>query len=129
MELEIVSVENDTDIPEKERVEISVKKTTNLMGYAIVDNTYDEQVGLSNTYRHFYKFPNWAVKYNDIVYLYTGVGENIREDYTIGGFEIHHLYCGRDSVIWNKDGDVARLLKISETHTFIVPPVKSILKK
>jgi hypothetical protein len=81
--------------------------------YLVMDSTYTEDGKLSNELRHTFWFRSFPVKKGDYIRLRTGPGtyEVIDNDQ---GTRTHHVYWGLKETIWNKDGDVAVLFRISE---------------
>jgi hypothetical protein len=101
---------------ETERITLVVLKDTNLDQYVIIDNTYDSAGNIVNKERHAYWFPNQLVKTNEWVRLYTGKGTYSFTKEVRGGVlkNIHNFYWGLNSSVWNKNGDEAYVIHLSD---------------
>lgn len=112
MSLQIVKVVAE-EKQDEEFVRLKATASVNLENYAIVDNTYSHNGGVSNIHRHFYRFPNKLIAKGDYVRLYTGKGEPKTILNKDGKYSVHYLYWGSEAGIWNKKiGDVVELLKV-----------------
>lgn len=112
----------------EELVMFSVTSDCNLSHYMVIDTTYDEQDKVSDLHPHLFHFPSRVVAGGDTVFLYSGVvvEEEIEPELVIdedGGEKYNHVFhWGAANNIWNKTGDVGRLVWIGGGETFIVPP-------
>lgn len=123
-ELQILSVENDSD-PSKEIARVKVVSAGSAGGYAIVDNTFDEEEEPSNEFRNIFIFPAIEVGVKDFIRVYTGEGSYSKNPNNAGGF-IHQLYWNSDRCVWNdKEGDEATLIKFSVVNRVTVPAKKN----
>ena len=96
MSLEIIKVINK-ETPEEEFVRLKATVDVNLENYAVIDNTYASNGGVSNIHRHFFRFPNKL----DYVRLYTGVGKPKAIKHK-EGYSSHYFYGGSKECIWNE---------------------------
>lgn len=101
---------------ENEYIRISVEEDCWLDDFLIMDNTYNDEGGISNKSRHVYQFPLHKVWAGEIVYLYTKKGKNVvpdsdKKDRTL------RFYWGLGRSIWNIDGDTVHLIKIDKRES------------
>ena len=99
-----------------EYVRIDVEEECWLDDFLVMDNTYNENGGVSNKYRHVYHFPFEKVYPGDKIKLYTKEGRNSIPYYT-GINRTISLYWGLGKSIWNKDGDIIHLIKIAASES------------
>lgn len=118
-ELDIEYAYNQGDI-DGERVRIKVKEDCWLDDFLIMDNTYNENGGVSNKYRHVYQFPCHRVNVGDTVYLYTKKGKKVVPDDNEKNRTLR-FYWGLGKTIWNQDGDTIHLIKIDRSESKEIP--------
>lgn len=108
MSLEIYSLKNIGDA-DKEMISLKVLESCNLLGYAIVDNTFTSKGEQSNIHRHIFLFPSFQVEKGDYVQLYTADGkrESVKNK---AKTTTHKFYWNSDTAIWNDTGDTAHLI-------------------
>lgn len=123
MSLQLLEVINDKK-PQGEVVRLHAKADVNLLGYAVVDKTFDVSGKTSNEFRHIFPFPDTQVKKGEYVRLHTGTGKYARvenSDNTV----THHFYWQSGDCVWNdKGGDVATLFHYTVVDSVTVPAVK-----
>lgn len=113
MSLQIVEVRDKGDL-ESERLLLKVNEDINLKGIVVMDNTYNSDGELSNIGEHAYKFPSKDIEKGDYIFLFTKIRPNnaLTESEKEGGNPVsHYFYWGRDTTVWNIDGDVCTLLR------------------
>ncbi len=116
MELKISEIRDRGE--KEERIFITVLKDCNLGDYIIYDETFDESGNKSNIWPHMYRFDNREVKSGEYVSLRVHTGKDyvgtLNDKKTI----CYYLYWGFDSSvqIFNKDGDIVHLVKISSEN-------------
>jgi hypothetical protein len=100
---------------ESERVILKVLKDCNLVNYVVVDATYNDDNSISDRNRHIFWFPNWAVKQNDYVLLYTKPNQErfLRTIIDKQGRTIHSFYWGMKKTVWNQNDDAVTLMNIN----------------
>ncbi|RYZ88123.1 MAG: hypothetical protein EOP04_10080 [Proteobacteria bacterium] len=101
-----------------EYVLIEVKTSCNLGDYILFDTPYAKDGTVSNEVRHSFIFPNSKVKKGDLVFLYSGKGQ--QQSSSHGMITAHKFYWGLDEHVWNNDGDCALLVKIMKSESFTV---------
>jgi hypothetical protein len=121
--LKIERAENGST-PDLEKIVLKVLEDTNLKFYAIIDKTFDDGKE-SDTFRHFYRFPNQIAKKGEFVILHSNEGINgptgpNKEKNTA---KTYHYYWGSKSCIWNDKGDTAKLIRFEDVQSIEVPPV------
>lgn len=104
MSLKIVAIQNNGNASE-EYVLLKATKGINLINYAVVDRTFDEEDNISNIYRHFYRFPSQHVKEGEYVSLWTAKGAYNYGTLKDGTSPVHRFYWCSDAPIWN-DGNI-----------------------
>lgn len=110
--------------PNDEIIRIKVLQSTNLKGYAIIDETFNQAGNASNEFRHIYVFPDYEVSKGDWVRLYSGTG-NQYSAHNNGETLTHHFYWGSKGCVWNNNGkDKARLINYTVEGIVSVPEVK-----
>lgn len=123
MELKIVGVNNSSE-PDKEYVRLQALVDLNANDYAVTDKSFDQDGGLSNEFRHFYRFPPVKVKKGEFIRLFTGEGtyeRHIQDNDIV----VHRFYWNSDECVWNdKEQDEAFVFKIIKQHSFKVGPPK-----
>jgi hypothetical protein len=122
---------NNSSDPKKELIPLRTDEDMNLKGYAIIDRTFDEDGKPSNEFRHFYPFPNYEVKKNDVVVLITGKGNKGPDPVFQKGsgkliYRIHYFFWGSEECVWNNNGgDTASLIKFTLEDHCIIPAVEN----
>lgn len=111
MDIEISGVLREGD----ECIILKVVDDCNLWPYVLIDNTYGPDGKVSNINRHLFIFPNKNVSEGDYIAIYTKVGTNTSFTNSQGS-TTHKFFWGYDNDyrIWNKGGDRALLIKVSE---------------
>lgn len=128
MALSIKKPINSSD-PTKEVIFLQTDEDINLEGYAIIDRTFDEAGKPSNEFRHFFAFPNYELKKNDIAALVTGKGKRDPEPIFKKGTgklicQIHYFFWGSEECVWNNDGgDIANLIKFTVEDHCVIPAI------
>lgn len=118
-ELKLFRVTNDSD-PDNEIVRLKVVLPGTTSGFALVDKTFNANDEASNEFRHIFLFPAFDVAKDDIIRIYTGVGDNVTK--VVGDNTIHRLYWNSEEAVWNdKGGDKAYLIKYSVADDIDVP--------
>lgn len=111
--LEIIEINNSSEAPEKEYVQLNVTENTNLSNYILMDNTFGNNGEISNLHRHIYKFPNISVKKGDLILVCSGKGKNSSKPHPADNtVKVYILYCNLDSFIWNDVYDTAYIYEI-----------------
>lgn len=111
--LQITTIQNGTK-PEEEYIELYAVTDVQLSGYAILDRTFDKDGNLSNKHRHFYHFPDKAMKAGDYARIYTGKGTPTTSLANAGTTKVnlHWLYWNMGECIWNNNSkDRATLIR------------------
>ena len=119
MDLKITLVGGQGD-EKVEYVALQAKKDCNLSSYMIFDNTYTSDGSASNKHRHVFTFPNWEVKKDEIIILFTKSGVKTRGK-TKDGKPVSYFYWGLKSSVWNEGGDKVHLIKAESAISFNVP--------
>ena len=103
----------------KEKVWLEASSPVNLLGHAIVDNTFTADNKTSNEYRHIYIFPAQAVTAKDYVCLHSGEGKNsVSPENNSKGGKTYHFYWKAKGAVWNNNGrDKAQLIQYSVIST------------
>lgn len=114
MHLQILKIKDSGDL-ENERVILRATKQCDIRWYMLFDNTYDAQGNLSNLWRHMYLFPPLQLNEGDFIWLYTKAGENTSRGNT-SNTTTHLLHWGFEETIWNRDDDVAYLVKYVDSQ-------------
>lgn len=113
--LEIIGIRNNSH---DEILEIRVNDTLNLLGFAVIDVSYNQEIEVSNVHRHFFSFPNQNVSVFDIILLHSGKssdGSKYIPEIDNSGYvpkTIHHFYWGGTNV-WNDSGDFVRIIRFN----------------
>lgn len=111
-ELEIIRVDGKGD-PKEEVLKLRVKEDIpDLSEFLVYDNTFKSSGETSNEFRHLYRFPRLRVKKGEYVWLYTKPGRDMSRG-NDSKTTTYELYWGANHSIWNKEGDVAHLIKLS----------------
>lgn len=111
MALKILMVENGST-PNDEVVRLMATTKMNVLGYAIVDRTFDENGLVSNEFRHIYVLPDITLEKDQELMVFTGTGKNGKRKYSDSEREYFECYWGSDQCIWNdKGGDTATLIR------------------
>lgn len=117
--------------PNDEVIFLTTDEDVNLKGYAIVDRTFDDSGKPSNEFRHFYAFPDYELKKNDVAALVTGTGSAKpkpvfkKGSSVIIAYHIHIFYWGSAECVWNDNGgDTATLIKYTVEDQCTVPPIE-----
>ncbi|WP_339508246.1 hypothetical protein [Pseudomonas sp. RL_35y_Pfl2_P42] len=121
MDLTVVSVGGQGD-QKGEYVALRAKEDCNLSGYMIFDETYKNDGSASNKHRHVFIFPNWTVKKDEYIFLFTRSGKNER-GMTQKQTPASYFYWGLKSSVWNEGGDKVHLIKTASATAFKVPSV------
>ncbi|CAI8878442.1 hypothetical protein [Pseudomonas brassicacearum] len=121
MDLSIIRVEEQGD-EKKEYVILRAEEKCNLEGYMIFDETFKNDGSASNKHRHVFIFPNWEVKKNEYVYVFTKSGENKRGESAVGN-AASYFFWGLNSPVWNEEGDKVHLIKVRSAITHKVPKI------
>jgi hypothetical protein len=121
MDLKVIRVREQGD-EKKEYVTIQAKEDCNLEGYMIFDETFKNDGSASNKHRHVFIFPDWEVKKNEWVFLFTCSGKNTRGK-TKDSSPASYFYWGLKSPVWNEEGDKVHLIKVESAMTLKVPSV------
>lgn len=119
MKLRIDRIKGHGD-EEQERVLLTVLEDCNLNRYMISDATFSSEGKMTNKHRHSKWFTNKEVKKGERVILYTRVGTDSKKKGD-DGVVWHKVYWGLKTGVWNDDGDLAVLVRISNWET---TPVK-----
>jgi len=122
MKLKIMSIENGGDAKD-EYVRLKVLEDCNLIDYALVDTTFTADGKVSNKNRHFYWFPHKDVKKNEVVRLYSSIGDNVSSTSNTD-IMIHKVYWNLGSPVWNNEGDKAVLFEIKDKQEEVVDKKK-----
>lgn len=103
-----------------ERIFIKVLEDCNLGDFIIYDETFDEGGNKSNIWPHMYRFDNREVKGGECVSLRIHSGKDHVGTLDDNKTRCYFLYWGFDSEvqIFNKDGDVVHLVKISSENKY-----------
>lgn len=104
---------------ENEYLLLSVNKDCNLGKFLVYDTTYDQDGNVSNKLPHLYRFPDMVIKKDRIplVRLYTCRNYTTQEWVNPIGVNNLILSWRLQETIWNKEGDRANLIEISnESH-------------
>jgi hypothetical protein len=110
MDLKILEV-RDGARAESEYVLLEVLKDTSLLGYALLDETYNYK-GVSKTHRHLFRFPELSVKKGEQVRVYSGKGKQGTAEADGSNPVTHNFFWGMDECLWNSRRDKAELLWI-----------------
>lgn len=102
-----------------EYVVLKVHQNTDLLHFALVDSTYNDDGSFSNRHKHFYKFYPTAVKAGDFIHLYTKGGKDDTFSNT-SKTTTHRFYWNLKTSVWNNDGDLAVLYSVEAWSTFDV---------
>ncbi|WLH43932.1 hypothetical protein [Pseudomonas beijingensis] len=121
MDLSILRVEAQGD-EKKEYVILRAKEKCNLKEYMIFDETFKSDGSASNKHRHVFIFPDWEVKENEYLYLFTGTGEN-KKGTSKDGSVASYFYWGLNSPVWNEGGDKVHLIKVKSAIAHKIPKV------
>jgi hypothetical protein len=105
----------------EEYVLLYAHEDLNLMLYAIIDSTFDQEEEASNIFRHVFIFPNKEINKGDFIRLYSGEG-NYDIEYA-GDNVIHKFYWGAGNCVWNDTGDTIRLVKLNVIQVKDMPPI------
>ena len=100
-----------------EYIVFKAESDLNLKDYAVVDRTYTKSGKVSNIHRHYFRFPDFALKKGQYVALFTKKGTD--RDGTVGsGAFCRFVYWNFDKPILN-DSEVEsiQLLKVSTIET------------
>jgi len=111
MKLEIKYVKDHGEI-KSERIVLKVLSNTNIGTYIVSDTTYYSENEVSNELRHVFWIPDKEVERGDLVVVYTRSGKN-KTVKNKSGNNTHFFYWGLSKTVWNKDGDAAILLSLS----------------
>lgn len=117
MNLRIIAVRDKGDL-EKERLVLSVSKDDNTLGYVVMDTTFDADGDVSNKGRHAYRFPEKEISAGDFVVLYTRAKPNGWSTESVAKdskTKTHFFYWGRETTVWNQDGDRCTLMYIVDS--------------
>lgn len=116
MKVKIISLHNRGDF-DKEYVLFRVLEDCDIGRYVLADSTYTSDGKVSNKLRHFYWFPDRAVKEGDLIALWTKSGESVitKND---SGTPVHRFFWELKTAIWNDDGDCAVLLEVNTWEFF-----------
>lgn len=111
MDIEISGIKRVPD----ECIVLKVIEDCNLWPYVLIDNTFGPDGQVSNINRHLFVFPNMNVSEGDFIAVYTKSGTNSSFKNRHGS-STHMFFWGYDNDyrIWNKGGDRALLIKVSE---------------
>ena len=104
---------------ENEYLLMSVNKDCNLGKFLVYDTTYDQDGNVSNKLPHLYRFPAKDIKKERIplIRLYTCKNYATQEWVNPRGVNNLILSWRLQETIWNKEGDRANLIEISnESH-------------
>lgn len=113
MKLSIFSIENKGDLAQ-EVLWLEAKDACDLSSYIVIDTTFTESGNVSNKLRRVFWFPPTTVSKGDLIALRTTVGRqqngpNSRKTIT------HTFFWNLQETTWNKDGDCAVLIEISNS--------------
>lgn len=108
MSLQILEVNPET-MDDDEFVKILVLENCNLNQFAVTDETFDKEGKESDIFRHTYFFPTKKVFKDEIIYLFTSIGDYKKGKE--GNQTTHNYYWGSDISIWNNKGDEATIIK------------------
>ncbi|MCK4227623.1 hypothetical protein J2N90_04220 [Enterobacter asburiae] len=101
---------------DKEHIVLTSNAQANLWDYILSDSTYHGDGSVSNKHRHVFDFDELAaitLKKDDLVLLFTKNGKF--GIHTLpSGAKAYFIYWGLNETVWNKDGDEAILIKVSE---------------
>jgi hypothetical protein len=113
MDLTILGVQDKNT--KDERVEFKVLKDTNLKHYMVLDNTYDEDDEISNKDRHIFSFPDYPIKKDHYVMLYTRpLASKKKNDVSENGLTHWFTWNFQDSHrVWNDERDTVTLIKVA----------------
>jgi len=100
---------------ENEYLLLSVNKDCNLGKFLIYDTTYDQDGNVSNKLPHLYRFPAMIIKKDNtpLIRLYTCRNYTTQEWLSPQGINTLILSWRLQETIWNKEGDKANLIEIS----------------
>lgn len=112
MNIEIKYVK-DAGNKAKERIILKARADLDIGNYILFDTTYFDNGSVSNKIRHSIWFPDTKIGINDLVIVYTKIGE-----YSFvknkNNTKSHFFYMGLDTPIWNQDGDCAVIVEVNE---------------
>jgi len=115
MDIRVVHVEGHGEL-DKEHILLVADSQANLWNYILSDSTYHGDGSSSNKHRHVFDFDELAaitLKKDDLVFLYTKNGKF--GIHTLpSGTKAYFVYWGLSETVWNKNGDEAILIKVSE---------------
>jgi len=116
MELKIINIEKGQGSkPNEEFVFLKVIENVNLKHFVIGDNSFTPAGDLSNKHAHYYRFPDQAVKKGEFVALFSGTGRNTSFTRTDKAIQHSYYWCLK-TCIWNNEGDVGHLLKVTDSR-------------
>lgn len=119
MDIEIIKVYNPGE--DNEYIRLRVNRSCNLSKFLIYDTTFDQEGNVSNKLPHVFRFPNLLVSSDDtpLIRLYTK--RNYQTQKWMDPGQINNLILSwrLNETIWNKDGDKATLVEISNESEYI----------
>lgn len=119
MDIELGGIRNPGG--EYEYILLKVNCDCNLSKFVIYDTTYDDDGNVSNKLPHFYRFPKYVVKADKtpLIRLYSSMNYKIQEWVDPKGVNNLILSWRLNETIWNKEGDKATLVEISDEDELI----------
>ena len=110
MKLLIKFVKNHGDLA-KERIILKALENVDIGSYMIADTTYIDEEQVSNKLRHTFWLPDVKVHKDDLIVIYTKVGnESIQKNKS--GSKTYFFYWDLDRTIWNQDEDAAAIFLV-----------------
>ena len=111
MKLTIQSVKEHGDL-KKERIILKALDNVDIGNYMIADTTYVDDEQISNKLRHTYWLPDVKVNKDDLIVIYTKVGnESIKENKS--GSKTYFFYWELGRTVWNQNEEAAAIFHIN----------------
>ncbi len=119
MDIKLVSIHNPG--LDNEYALISVNRDCNLSKFLLYDTTYDDEGRISNKLPHMLRLPDYNVRVQQTpqIRLYTSRTYPIQEWVDPSGINTLILSWRLNETIWNKEGDKATLVEISNESELI----------
>ena len=117
MELKIKAIRDRGE--KDERLFIEVMEDCSLGDFIVYDETFDANGNKSNLWPHMYRFDRRSVKKGEFISLRVHTGNDYVGTLDDKQTTCYYLYWGFDDSfqVFNKDGDIVHLVKISSETT------------
>jgi len=106
----------DRGVPDKERLVLRAVNDTTLAYFVVLDTAYATPQSVVSTPKHAFWFPPKSIKAGDWVILYSRVGTNSSEVQK-DGTTAHFFFWGQSQVLWDKTGNCAVVMEVTDWNT------------